>query len=284
MGVGGKRLGSPPAAAGSQPFAALFACACCQWNYTLVCLFPEELCLTRNLWKACNLHITRGKHVTYELFALVDLRQWGLLSSPPLVTHDSVGWDSMAEVLSSQQLSQQTWAGQSDIASAKETFVSYQSCPQWGPDVNVFLSQNASTDGHWNPLHRAPWLQSLNNSFIFPLAWGGPQRWNMSQYFTSIFRQPKPWKAPCSCHLVVSSGKEQGQPRHLALGVGCGKGGNNPNSVFQVRREMGEGMMFLPENKSTRDNNEVGLRFGGQFYIIPLCFTPNWMEAWWQKK
>lgn len=86
MGVGGKRLGSPPAAAGSQPFAALSACACCQWNYTLVCLFPEELCLTRNLWKACNVHITRGKHVTYELFALVDLRQWGLLSCPPLVT------------------------------------------------------------------------------------------------------------------------------------------------------------------------------------------------------
>lgn len=36
-----------------------------------LCVFPEELCLTRNLWKACNIHIICGKHVTYELFTLV---------------------------------------------------------------------------------------------------------------------------------------------------------------------------------------------------------------------
>lgn len=33
--------------------------------------------------------------------------------------------------------------------------------------------------------------------------------------------------------------------------------------------------MFVPENKSTKDNNEVDLRYWGQFYIIPLCFIPN---------
>lgn len=72
-GVGRRRLGGPPAAAGSQPFAALPVLAASE--ITHLCVFPEELCLTRNLWKACNVRTVMlqfcGKHVTYELFTLV---------------------------------------------------------------------------------------------------------------------------------------------------------------------------------------------------------------------